>query len=137
MVRVLIGVVSRSIDQVITFPGELLPGMRRLCNLRANMTSLLPSLTLRANPRNQETFYQLDFQVVMSFKRAKIQAKLTWNENVCILAEPSYKFAFNSHCLGETTRRACHYFARLHFLMGRHLSAAGILDKRDGGSNVM
>jgi hypothetical protein len=61
--------------------------MRRLCILRANMASLLPSLALQTNPQGQGSFYQLDFQVVMSFKRTNLQAKLTWKENASILTK--------------------------------------------------
>jgi hypothetical protein len=71
------------------FPGGLLPGMRRLCVLRANMVGLQRSLTMGVNKVTQESYYELDFQVAMSFRQGKLQAKLMWKENVRILTKLS------------------------------------------------
>ncbi|KIM25112.1 hypothetical protein M408DRAFT_331406 [Serendipita vermifera MAFF 305830] len=59
--------------------GNLLPGMRHLCALMADLSGLKGSLT-----RHRSAYYEywrLDYEVVISFKRGKLQAKLRWTEN--------------------------------------------------------
>lgn len=60
--------------------GKLLREMRCLCTIKADMSGLISSLVKRRNSRNEE-YWQLKFQVVISFKRAKLQARLRWKED--------------------------------------------------------
>lgn len=57
--------------------------MRRLCVLKADMSGLEDSL-IRRRSWDGHTYWQLNYDVVMSFNRSELQAKITWEQNVRI-----------------------------------------------------
>ncbi|KAG9023828.1 hypothetical protein FS842_005636 [Serendipita sp. 407] len=59
---------------------ELLPGMRIFCKLKADFSPLRQSITVQIG-NNGETFWRVNYQIVLSFKRSMLQARLRWFEN--------------------------------------------------------
>jgi hypothetical protein len=88
--------------------------MRHLCVLKADMSGLEDSLIKRRN-RYGHTYWRLDYDVVMSFKRSELQAKLTWEENVRIFWEPNFILSHDP-CQGRTARGTGHYSPSVDFL---------------------
>jgi hypothetical protein len=76
--------------------------MRRFCVLKANMAGLEQSLTMQIDEQSQVQYYRLEFQVVMSFKRAKLQAKLVWKENVRDTTTPARYLHLTVDLQGQT-----------------------------------
>lgn len=55
--------------------------LRRICTLQADLSRLKPSLKSRTG-KNGATYWQVDFQYVISFGVTKLNARLQWEENV-------------------------------------------------------
>ncbi|KAG8805825.1 hypothetical protein FRC17_005314, partial [Serendipita sp. 399] len=60
---------------------KLVPGMRIFCKLKADFSPLRPSLKMQTGSNNG-TFWRIDYQIVLSFKRSVLQARLRWFEDV-------------------------------------------------------
>ncbi|KAG8805754.1 hypothetical protein FRC17_005350, partial [Serendipita sp. 399] len=59
---------------------KLVPGMRIFCKLKADFSPLRPSLKMQTGSNNG-TFWRIDYQIVLSFKRSVLQARLRWFED--------------------------------------------------------
>ena len=112
---------NQSLNLVDT--GNLLPGMRHLCVLRANLSGLKGSLTRHTSP--YFTYWRLDYEVIINFKRAKLQAKLRWTENVRPVGGKN-EFVLTPAIVAPNLRRACCYPAPLSFL-SKYDTTCGII----------
>ncbi|PVF96872.1 hypothetical protein CPB86DRAFT_476873 [Serendipita vermifera] len=70
--------------------GILMPNVRLLCNIEADMARMASALENRI-ARNGR-FWQLDFKVVITFQGATLQGKLVWMDEV------HYQFSYGCHC---------------------------------------
>jgi hypothetical protein len=94
-------------------PGQLLPGMRYLCVIKADMSSLQGSLTKKTSTDNSD-YWQLTFQVVMTLNRTRLQAKLRWTETVCSVNSVEEWTVALIKPSGKTARRTGHNYTTIH-----------------------
>lgn len=65
--------------------GNLVPQMRHVCDLRADLSQLRRSLTKETGPNGTE-FWKVVFKVAVMFGGTRLQARLLWEEGVRIHA---------------------------------------------------
>ncbi|KIM23506.1 hypothetical protein M408DRAFT_262711 [Serendipita vermifera MAFF 305830] len=68
--------------------GGVLPGMKYIVTLRANLSSLAQSLRIQHGPKGNQ-FYQLDYDVFIHFDGKELRARLQWNENGVLWEGPA------------------------------------------------
>ncbi|KIM20151.1 hypothetical protein M408DRAFT_30596, partial [Serendipita vermifera MAFF 305830] len=59
--------------------GTALEGMRLICTLNANLSTLAGGLQIKSGPRGKR-FYQVDYDVCVYFGGTQLRAKLEWKE---------------------------------------------------------
>jgi hypothetical protein len=64
--------------------GVMLPRMRYLCYLRGDLSALKPAINHRYTPQG-EKFWQVDYNVCVTFGGTQLRACLQWYENVGIV----------------------------------------------------
>ena len=70
--------------------GTLLPGMRRICTLKADLSSLKGSLKVQKGPKGQD-FWRVEHSVAILFGGTQLRARLQWYEGVGLhLVFPQY-----------------------------------------------
>jgi len=62
-------------------PGDLLPQMRILCHLKANLSNLLPLLKVYKGLDGRQ-YWAIYFEVVVEIGKTQLQARLQWKEGV-------------------------------------------------------
>lgn len=86
--------------------GNLLPGMRRVCTLKADLSNLVNSLKVQKGPRGQD-FWRVEHSVAVLFGGTQLRARLQWYEGVsCILRSEDEKALLISLLTGPIARRA-------------------------------
>ncbi|PVF93802.1 hypothetical protein CPB86DRAFT_741905 [Serendipita vermifera] len=68
-----------------TLSHELLPGMRRLCRISADLRDLVGSLKTKEGPEGR--YWQLDFDVVLKFGGTQFRANLRWTDSNGVVHE--------------------------------------------------
>ena len=63
--------------------GNLLPDVRRVCTLTADLSGLREFLTLQKGPEGQD-FWQVSYSINIRFGGTALKARMTWNEGVSI-----------------------------------------------------
>jgi hypothetical protein len=61
--------------------GNLLPNMRRVCTLKADLSNLQRSLKVQKGPRGQD-FWRVEHSVAVLFGGTQLRARLQWYEGV-------------------------------------------------------
>ena len=61
--------------------GNLLPNMRRVCTLKADLSGLQRSLKVQKGPRGQD-FWRVEHSINVHFGSTALKARLTWYEGV-------------------------------------------------------
>ena len=70
-------------DWVRDESGNLLPNIRRVCRLTADLSGLRGCLTLQKGPEGQD-FWQLSYGVHVCFGGTALKARMTWYEGVSV-----------------------------------------------------
>ncbi|KAG8829563.1 hypothetical protein FRC17_006389 [Serendipita sp. 399] len=60
--------------------GNLLPQMRRLCTLEADLSRLIPLLKLERGTDGRE-YYKVSYEIILEMGRTQLQARIQWREN--------------------------------------------------------
>ncbi|KAG8838194.1 hypothetical protein FRB91_007749 [Serendipita sp. 411] len=63
--------------------GNLLPNIRLLCTLEANMSRLVPLLKLEKGEGGQ-SYCTISYEIVVEVGRTQLQARIQWRENVSV-----------------------------------------------------
>jgi hypothetical protein len=66
---------------IITSTGCILPGFRKQCTIKANMSGLQGRLPFRFGPTGLK-YYYLDFEVAIRFGATSPEARILWKEDV-------------------------------------------------------
>lgn len=53
-----------------------------LCHIEADMSALTRSLSARKKLNSRQLYYQMDYNVVLSFGLTELKACISWKENV-------------------------------------------------------
>ena len=61
--------------------GSLLPNMRRVCTLKADLSGLQRSLKVQKGPKGQD-FWRVEHSINVNFGGTALKARLTWYEGV-------------------------------------------------------
>jgi hypothetical protein len=64
--------------------GGLLPNMRRVCTLKADLSNLANSLKVQKGPRGQD-FWRVEHSVAVLFGGTQLRARLQWYEGVSLI----------------------------------------------------
>jgi hypothetical protein len=65
--------------------GAIVKGMRLICTLSADLSSLAGALQIQTGP-HRERFYRVDYDVCVYFGGTQLRAKLQWKDKVNIFA---------------------------------------------------
>ncbi|CAG7852131.1 SubName: Full=Uncharacterized protein {ECO:0000313/EMBL:CCA70381.1} [Serendipita indica DSM 11827] len=67
--------------------GNLLPGMRRVCTLKADLSNLARSLKVQKGPKGQD-FWRVEHSVAILFGGTQLRARLQWYEGDALQEGP-------------------------------------------------
>lgn len=76
---------SSILIHTLRFPGNLLPNMRRVCTLKADLSGLARSLKVQKGPRGQD-FWRVEHSVAVLFGGTQLRARLQWYEGVSLIS---------------------------------------------------
>ncbi|KAG8849001.1 hypothetical protein FRC20_002402 [Serendipita sp. 405] len=65
---------------VVDANNQVIPGMRKFCSLKADLSRLRSSLREQRG-ENGQRYWRVQYHVVLTFGRSNLQARLRWDEN--------------------------------------------------------
>jgi hypothetical protein len=68
-------------DLIIISTGRILPGFRKRCTIKANMSKLQGRLPFRFGPTGR-IYYYLEFEVAIRFGATSPEARILWEDDV-------------------------------------------------------
>ena len=95
--------------------GKLLPNIRRVCTLSADLSGLRSFLKVEKGANGQE-FWTVAFKVNVLFGGTALKARLTWNEGVSISHFHLQVTNIRSCLSDKPVRRPCQRYSELNLL---------------------
>ena len=95
--------------------GNLLPNIRCVCSLKADLSGLQRFLKVRKTP-DGHNFWQVDYGVKILFGGTALKARLTWYEGVSTSHFHPHVTDIWLYLSGNLPRRPCQHYSELNLL---------------------